>query len=401
MKTAAAVHPMDRLPIWARAALGAAGGLLLLGVLVILPIKVPAYLDFQVLYQSNMGLLRGVALYDHAGLVNLIADLAQVTPEQVRVLPFPYPPWYALVTLWLAWLPIGAAARVWFGISLVLLVVSTWLLSEGWPPIKRLAAAVLAVFCAPVLGSLAVGQYGFPVLLGCALMIHALRHASVRATACAAALLTFKPHLGGLILLAVLVHLWQRKDGYGRRAMIAIAGTGVLLFAIGFLADRAWPVNYVRSLLGYQQDRDVASCAICAGLPAQVGRWLGLSGITGAFVVGIAILCVLTAAWLLTRRRALHDPEMLISVAALVVLLSGAYLLKYDFILLLVPLAVLAGKPHRAGGWVLLAVIFALPLLTLLLSRTQGDLVLAACAAMLLVMLYRAKPLLDVSRAGA
>src|SRR5512146_2442289 len=104
MKTAAASRPVDQIPAWAKATLAAAGIVLLLGVLAVLPLPLPAYLDFQVLYQANMGLLRGIALYDHAGQVNMIAQLAQVQPEQVYILPFPYPPWYALSTLWLAWL---------------------------------------------------------------------------------------------------------------------------------------------------------------------------------------------------------------------------------------------------------------------------------------------------------
>ncbi len=70
-----------------------------------------------------MGLLRGISPYDHAGQVNLIAQLAGVAPEQVYSLPFPYPPWYALIAVWLAWLPIEAAARVWFGIGLMLVLL--------------------------------------------------------------------------------------------------------------------------------------------------------------------------------------------------------------------------------------------------------------------------------------
>ena len=61
-----------------------------------------------------------------------------------------------------------------------------------------------AIFWMPVLGSLFVGQYGFPVLLGAALMIYALGHEKPVLVALAAALLTFKPHLGlAILLLAV------------------------------------------------------------------------------------------------------------------------------------------------------------------------------------------------------
>ncbi len=399
---ATAMQPAKPIPAWARAALAATGIALLLGVLAIAPLPLPAYLDFQVLYQSNMGLLRGIALYDHAGQVNMIAQLAHVQPEQVYILPFPYPPWYALSTLWLAWLPIAAAARVWFGIGLVLLIASTWLLSDGWHPIKRLAAAVLAVFFVPVLGSLMVGQYVFPVLLGCALMVHALRRESAAQAATAAALLTFKPHLGGLILLAAFAHLWLRRDAFGRRALIYILIAGVLLFGLGFLADPAWPIDYLRSLAGFQQDSGVTSCALCSSLPVLVSEALNSSGgLAGALGIAALILFGLLVLWLLRRRVALRDPATLIGLAVLIVLLASPYLLKYDFVLLLVPLMLLAGKQRSAGGWLLLATAFLLPLVTLAVPRRAGDLVLALCAAALLVMLYREKPLLDVSPPAA
>ncbi len=399
---AAVLRPASPLPIWARMVLAAAGIAVLLTVLALLPLPLPAYLDFQVLYQSNMGLLRGIALYDHAGQVNMIAQLAQVQPEQVYILPFPYPPWYALSTLWLAWLPIAAAARIWFGIGLVLLIASTWLLSDGWPPLKRVAAAVMAVFFVPVLGTLFVGQYVFPVLFGVALMLHALRRESAAEAAAAAALLTFKPHLGGLILLAVLVHLWLRRDAFGRRALIFIAATAVLLFAVGFLADAAWPADYVRSLAGFQKDSGVTSCQLCSSLPVLISESFGSrSGLAGAILIGLVILCGLVALWLLTRRRALRDPVILISASVLIVLLGSPYLLKYDFVLLLVPLMLLAGKPRGSGGWLLLAAVFLLPFVTLAAPRRPGDLVLALCAAAQLLMLYREQRLLDVSPAAA
>src|SRR5512146_1939721 len=109
------------LPAWMRGILAAVGALLFLGALAVIPVvPVQPYLDFQVLYQTNMGLLRGIPVYDHAGQVQMIAQLAGVTPQQVHLLPFPYPPWYALFTVWLAWLPISTGARVWFGINLLL-----------------------------------------------------------------------------------------------------------------------------------------------------------------------------------------------------------------------------------------------------------------------------------------
>jgi nitrate reductase NapE component len=188
-------------------------------IITVLPLPIPPYLDFQVIYHADMGLLRGLPVYDHAGQVEMIAQLASVSPEQVFVLPFPYPPWVALATLPLALLPITIAARLWFGLNLLMLFASAWLLTDGWEARKRLASFVVAVFFWPVLGSLFVGQYVFPVLLGAALWSYAVRKEHAALTAAAFALLTFKPHLGALIFLAGIFYLWRRRDDFGRRAL--------------------------------------------------------------------------------------------------------------------------------------------------------------------------------------
>ena len=236
------------------------------------PFSLPPYLDFQVLYHADLGLLNGVALYDHAGQVNMIAQFAHVLPEQVFVLPFPYPPWYALSTLWLAWLPIERAARVWFGLSLIFIFISVWLMTDGWPAVKRLISFLFAILFLPVLGSLFVGQYGFPVLLGAALLTYALRHEKIILTAFAAALLTFKPHLGALIIIIAFVYLLRRKDSFSRRALLTVVVTGIFLFALGFLASPFWPLGYFHSLTGF---KDVSQCHQCNSASMALAGLLG------------------------------------------------------------------------------------------------------------------------------
>jgi hypothetical protein len=200
----------------------------------------------------------------------------------------------------------------------------------------------------------------------------------------------------------VLVHLWLRRDAFGRRALLYIVLAGALLFGVGFLADPAWPINYLRSLTGFQQDGGVASCGLCSSLPVLISESLGRSsGLAGALGIAAVILGALLALWLLRRRQALRDPATLVGAAVLVVLLASPYLLKYDFVLLLVPLMLLAGRPRRMGGWLVLAAAFLLPLVALAVPRRPGDLVLAVCAALLLLVLYRQKPLLDVSTPAA
>lgn len=402
---AAAVHPARTLSGPWRGVFVAGAALAIVGLVTVLPIPLPPYLDFQVLYHANMGLLRGIALYDHAAQVGMIARLAHVPPEQVFVLPFPYPPWYALSTVWLAWLPIEAAARAWFGLNAVMLVTAVVLLSRGWKPVVRLAALAAAVCFVPVLGSLLVGQYVFPVLLGCALMVEALRRERSWLAVLAALLLTFKPHLGALVLLAALVWLARRRAAFAKRSLLLMAGAGALLAALGFLADGAWPVDYARSLTGFRLDPGVSSCKLCTSLPVMIGTLLQPdAGLAAGFGVAALLMLLLLALWATRRAQLMRAPLALISAAVLTVLLASPYLLNYDFVLLLVPLAFLAGQARRWRDWLFIAAILLLPfaaLVLVMLFGRAGNALYPLCALALLALVYRQVGALDGASGAA
>jgi hypothetical protein len=352
--------------------------LLILAAVAVLPLPVRPYLDFQVIYHADLGLLRGIPIYDHAGQVNMIAELAKVPPNQVFVLPFPYPPWYALSTVWLALLPIDVAARLWFGLNLIVLFLSVWWLTDGMPITKRGPLFLAAIAFLPVLGSLFVGQYVFPVLLGAALMTYALRRQRVFLTGLAAVFLTFKPHLGALILLLVLAYLWERKDSFGREAGRVILIAGAILFAVGFLASPAWPVDYYRSLTGF---RDVSQCHQCTSFSmALAGVTRG--GFTQAVWLGILLLFSLVV-WFGSRWPQLsRSPGSLVTAGVLGTLLVSPYLQNYDYVLLLVPLFEIA-REALGFEWIPLTLAYALPLVSLALFGPAGNVSLVFSALIL------------------
>ena len=398
-----------------------------------LPLPLPPYLDFQVLYHADLGLLQGIPLYDRAGQAEMIANLAGVAPDHVFVLPFPYPPWYALSTIFLALLPIEVAARLWFGLNLSMLMISVWLLRNGNNSVSQNSASqnsesqnsesqnsesndssrweqsretlhsvrvlaktllyyLLAILFVPVLGSLFVGQFIFPVLLGASLLTFSLRRENVPLTALAAALLTFKPHLGGPLAGAALIYLFLRRDDFSRRARTAILVTAVLLFAVGFLADPNWPVNYLHSLLGFRDMPGVASCGLCASLPvALVSLVTGQTSIVPALPLGAALFIVLFGALFLFRREVFRTPESLVAASVLVTLLADPYLLNYDFALLLAPLFLLRRAARRVD-WIWLILAYLLPLLLLGLLGRAGSLYLPLAALLLFgLLLVRAR----------
>ena len=371
-------------------------------ILALLPLPIPPYLDFQVIYHADLGLLRGISIYDHADQVNMIAQLANVPPEQVYVLPFPYPPWYALAALPLALLPIQIAARVWFEITLLLLLVSVGLLTQGWPTIKRVWAGLAATFFLPVIGTLLVGQYVMPVLFGAALWIYAARKENAALTTLASALLTFKPHFGILILLAGMIHLFSRRDDFGRKALTHILAAGIILFALGFLADSAWPINYIHSLLAFSKDSGVASCGLCASLPVElVSLFSGESSLAPAPLIGLVILIALCAWLVVSRRSIFKDSYTIITTAILVTLLSSPYLLNYDFVLLLIPFLFLLEKTRTRLEWSLIAAAYLIPLIALGIWGRQGNIGFSLSAIILLILVYRNTRALDVSPRAA
>lgn len=367
-------------------------------IIALLPLPIPPYLDFQVIYHADLGLLRGISIYDHAGQVNMIAELARVQPEQVQVLPFPYPPWYALAALPLAFLPIQIAARIWFGLNLILLFLSVYLLTDEWTPKKRLFSFLFAFIFIPALGTLLVGQYIFPVLLGASLWIYAVRKQNPALIALASALLTFKPHLGALILLAGLVHLWLRRDAFGRRALIYTAVSGIVLFLIGFFADIAWPVNYIHSLLAFRQNSGVASCELCASLPVAITSFIsGESSLAPAPFIGLAIFLIIVIWWGIARREIIKHPVWLMAIAVIITLLASPYLLNYDFVLLLLPLYFLAGQNNNTADWLLVIAAYIIPFISIGFLGRHGNLGFSLSAILLLAILYRRVRQLDGS----
>ncbi|NJN80455.1 MAG: hypothetical protein HC797_08275 [Anaerolineales bacterium] len=145
------------------------------------------------------------------------------------------------------------------------------------------------------------------------MLIYAIKYKHIVLTALGMALLTFKPHIGGLILLAGLVYLWvchtegrllpevsltkwiktlrARRPRSLRVTRIRIIGkpsiytlyTVSFLFLIGFLADSSWPVNYLGSLFSYRDLGHITTCSECvtyrygcqessAGIKSLAGR---------------------------------------------------------------------------------------------------------------------------------
>jgi len=356
-----------------------------------------------VLYYTNHGLLRGIDIYDQAGKIQMISGIAG-RPLEIDFIPqFAYPPWFALSTFYLGLFSIKSAAVFWFEVNLFMLFLSVWFLTEGWKPLYRLLAFPAALIFYPVLGMLAIGQYDFPVLLGASMLIYAIRHKQPVLTALGMALLTFKPHLGGLMLIAGLIHLFLRRDEFGKKALMYIIGAGIFLFVIGFLADAAWPLNYLDSLLNYRGLGHITTCSECVNISVWLSRRLsGELSLSQAGAIGGLLLIVLVVVLVLLRPPLWKSPELFLTSALMVTILASPYLYNYDFILLLVPFAVLVNSTNN-GHRIIVILCYLVPTFAIILYGRNGNASLIFATIVMAVLLYlRAKkPVIDFTAPAA
>jgi hypothetical protein len=350
------------------------------------PTSLPAHSDFSALYNTDLALVNRVPIYDIPKVEALAQQHSGLPPENFFLARFPYPPWYALSTFYLGLLPANVAATLWFELNLAMLFLSVWLLTDGWPGRARLIAFPLALFFLPVLGALSVGQYDFPILLGTSLLVYALRKENVPLTTLGIVLLTFKPHVGALILLSVLGWLIVNRSSFGRRVIRSTAIAAGFLFIIGFLADPAWIISYPKMLLNYQNEGNVAGCSECVSLPVELSRWLFDGSLSNAVLIALAMLILFGILFYFVW-SSFRSHELLLSAALLVTLLVSPYLYNYDFLLLLVPLAVLVGKTNP-GQIAILILCYLVPTFALIFYGREGNISLLIVTVVMMFILY-------------
>ena len=369
--------------------------IIILAIAIYIPNTLPVGSDFSALYYADLAFVNGLHIYDIPAMEKLALEASGIPPENFFMPRFPYPPWYVLSTFYLGLLSIESAGTLWFELNLIMLFLSIWFLTDGWDGRLRLIAFPMSLFFLPVIGALSVGQYDFPVLLGTSMLIYSLRKENIPLTTLGAALLTFKPHVGALLLLSALVWLIGSRSDFGRRGLRSVILVGVFLFVIGFLADPAWIVNYPRMLLNYQGEGNVSSCSECANIPVFASRGLLDGSLSRAAMIAIVLFVLLTAIFFTRRKVLQQSPELLLTSALLITLLASPYLYNYDFILLLVPFAMLV-----TGSLVQKVVVLAchlVPTFALAMYGRAGNITLLMATLILTAFLFlRTKSQVDV-----
>jgi len=376
----------------------AGGVLLVIGLAVglgrLLPQRENVY-DFIVLYSASLGVISRVPIYDNTAILHLAISRLSLGSD-FTLLPYPYPPWTALSAFYLGLLPVFWAANVWMLLNMAMLVGSVFLLSAAWKPISRIVLGLTALMFIPALGLIVVGQYAAPVLLGAALFGYAARREQAGLAAAGLLLMTFKPHIGLFLLPVCSLWLVFQRTPFGRKAVWWTLGGAAALVALGFIADPAWPQDYLRSLLSFSAVPGVASRELSASLPVLLVKLLaGQSNALWATCLGggMAVLLLM----LFWRFGIFKNIEALVAGVTLLTLLSSPYLFNYDYVLLLLPLIYLAAQARGLVPRLLLVLTYLLPWLSLVLAREANGLY-AGSAVLLVIVLLRTR-VLDL-RAG-
>ena len=122
-------------------------------------------------------------------------------------------------------------------------------------------------------------------------------------------------------------------------------------------------------------------------MPVWMSRWLFDGSLKQATIIAIILFIILMALVWLIRESLLKSPELLVTSALLVTLLVSPYLYNYDFILLLVPFAVLA---NLSGVTPKIIVIlgYLIPTITIILYARNGNITLNIVTIIIAFLLY-------------
>lgn len=358
-----------------------------LGLALILP-HIEKIQDFVMLYAAGLSIIHRVPLYNTQALIDLM--ITQLNLEKTFTLfPYPYPPWYALSTFFLAFLSPYQAATAWMLINAAMLLTSAALLTDQWKPIPRILAAFALMMFIPTIGLIIVGQYSVPVLLGASLFLYAVKREDAPFTALGLLLMTFKPHLGLFLLPAGFFWLVFQKTPFARRAILITISGGLLLAALGFIADPAWPVTYIRALISYTTIPGVANRDLSASFSALLVQML--LGYGSAFwATWLSLLLIAIMLVLFWRFKLFKNPETLIIGCVLLTLLGDPYMFNYDYVLMLLPLIYLFRQTKSLWYRIIISIAYLVPWLSLMLERKANILYAISAISLLFILLQKA-----------
>jgi hypothetical protein len=298
---------------------------------------------------------RPAAMYDHAALGEVQRRL---NDDRSDFWAYRNPPFYALLYVPTAALPLGASALVWMGLSVLTLGFAVWCFRPEHP--WRVLGWAFAFY--PFFAAISFGQ-NTPLSLGVFAAVYRLSADRRPLLAgLVAGLLWYKPQL----LIGPFVW-WGVSPWRHRGEWLGVVLTGTVLSLVSWLvlpeASRAF-VETLRTNVTYGGEWGWnlhSPRAFWRMLLAEPPPWVTgvLAGLCAAVAIGGAV-------WL--RRRTGGPTEVMFPVAVFLSLWVSPHTLIYEWALLLAAAVVLWERfPDRRDTWVPL---FALAWLALTVSTT-------------------------------
>lgn len=340
----------------------------------------PLGYDFITFYSASKLALGGnvLGVFDPK---TIFAMEAQLIPGQGVQYPWNYPPQYLLVVLPLALLPYGLSFLLWSFGGLGLYLLTAYRLAP-----TRLTLVVAAAFPA-TMWNLTHGQNGFlsMALLGGAMLL--LERRPIVA-GILIGLMTFKPHLGLLIPVALIFgRHWKTFAAATFTTILFAAASQVLVGTEGwtvFLGDLQAATRYVEyGLLPWQRMVSLFTGLRMLSVPISVAY--GLQAISS---LGTAAVI----AWVWSREVPLSLRAAVLAAGAP---LATPYVFDYDLAILAIPMALVAMDGMRRG-WLkgdreVLIIAWLTPLVATNLAIVTGVHLAYPCVlALFLICLRRA-----------
>ena len=140
-----------------------------------------------------------------------------------------------------------------------------------------------------------------------------------------------------------------------------------------------------------------ALCTNCTSLPVSLSRWFFDSTLLTAALLALALLIVLSGLFFMVRASLLKTPILFLNAALIITLLVSPYLFNYDFIILLVPFAVLLGGKGELTEKVVVFLCYLIPTIAIIIYDRAGNISLLIVTVILTALLFlRAKSQVDV-----
>jgi hypothetical protein len=268
-----------------------------------------------------------------------------------KYFPMVYPPFYYFLVSPMAWLGYPIAMKVWAVLSALSLTICGYLVHRYYPPGRRLFGVcfVAAMFFVPLLTCLNMGQKSTWLLLILSGSFLLLYHGRPFSSGLVFGLIVFKPHLGIVIGVTMLLKRQWRFAG-GAMLVVAILVGGSLMRNPELWRDY-WKVvfgmdDYVRTG-GYQ----LADAHSLWGGMQLLFFWL--SPMMVKWIVTVLSLAVIVLLWKVMRGPVeVASPEFSRQFSAMIfaTVVLSPHFYTYDLTILLLPMFLIVTS-YSPGAW--------------------------------------------------